>query len=133
MNPYIRPIKNLPPGVTGHLEIRNIFARRDWRDTTIGVAALVGAAYFALPALFSYRLPESVIGFWLLIYIAGATGQLRIFTPIDECSIRAVVEPVKLDEKLEEVGPAAMESPLASSPANGRPIPDSNGKVVNGG
>jgi hypothetical protein len=132
MNPYTRPIKNLPPGVTGHLEIRDILPKRDWRDTAIGWAALFGAAYLALPALFVHRLPESAIAFGLLIYVAAAAGQLRVFTPIDQCSVRAVIDPMKPAERSPDGPPATVEKMLADSLTDERVSPDSNGKVVNG-
>jgi uncharacterized protein (DUF58 family) len=132
MNPYIRPIKNLPPGVTGHLEITNILPKRDSRDTAIGVGALVGVVLIVLPYVFLWHPLGMAIGLGVLFYVARAAAQLRIFTPIEQCSIRAVIAPMNPAERSPEDRLAMVEETLAASPADERAISGSNGKVVNG-
>jgi hypothetical protein len=103
MTPAIYPIKKLPPGLSGRLEVTDVLPRRDWRDTAATIAALFGVAYFVLPHVFSFHLLDSAVGAGLALYLLRAGRDFRIFTPMDQCSVRAVIEPVNESEASAEL------------------------------
>lgn len=92
MKPSIYPLKGLPAGLTGHLEVADIRAKRDWRDIAIGWAAFVVASIAAGFLLFELVPLGMVMAILLVSYVAKAMDQVRVFTRGDSCVIKTVVE-----------------------------------------
>jgi hypothetical protein len=86
------PIRNLPFGLSGHVEVTETPAHRDWRDTAIGMAAVTGLAVLVLPYAFRLDPLGIVLGGGVLVYLMFATEELRIFTRRDRVTFEAVVE-----------------------------------------
>lgn len=92
MKRFTIPIRNLPFGLSGHVEVTETLAIRDWRDTTIGMAAVTGLAVLVLPYAFRLDPLGTVLGGGVLGYLMLATERLRIFTRRDRVTFEAIVE-----------------------------------------
>jgi hypothetical protein len=92
MKRFTIPIRNLPFGLSGHVEVTETPANRDWRDTAMGMAAVTGLAVLVLPYAFRLDPLGIVLGGGVLVYLMFATEELRVFTRRDRVTFEAVVD-----------------------------------------
>jgi hypothetical protein len=95
MKRFTIPIRNLPSGLSGHIEVTETPANRDRRDTAIGIAAVIASCLVMAPYVFLQYLPGILVGSGVFLYVARAAAELRIFTRRDRVTFDAIVEHVK--------------------------------------